>query len=400
MMSESGHMQAIQPFEFATAPRIIFGDGRLSEVGRLAATFGRRVLIVTGRQALAAAGVIDHVRALLEASGCTSSVLSVPGEPTVSLVDAGVATARMWQAEVLLAIGGGSTIDAAKAIAGLATNAGEATMHDYLEGVGTGRTILRPALPVIAAPTTAGTGAEVTKNAVITDDAHMFKKSIRSDHLLPRVALVDPILTHTAPPAVTAASGLDALTQLIESYTSNHASPITDALAETGIQLAARSLVRTWQDGSNADARRDMALASLLGGMCLANAGLGAVHGMASPLGAFYPAPHGAVCAALLPHVVAENIHRLRIEAPQGPAIAKYRHVAKIFGITDSNPFDRLVARLRELVARMGIPGLGAWGLDRAGIPRVVAESRGSSTRYNPVLLVDDEIADILEAAR
>jgi len=395
---------SITPFEFATAARIVFGPGRAEEIGRIVSELGipdaeghDRVFLVTGRRALRVAGVVDRLTDALTGDGWAVSTFTVSGEPTVSLIDAGLAEAKAWNPGVVVALGGGSVLDAGKAIAGLLTNGG-ATL-DYLEGVGSGRTFERPALPLVAVPTTAGTGSEATKNAVISADDGSFKKSMRSPHLLPRVAVVDPLLTHTMPPEVTAFSGLDALTQLIEPFTSNGASALTDALAERGIRLAARSLFQAYEHPSDAEARQDMALAALFSGICLANAGLGAVHGLVAPLGAAYPVSHGAGCATLLPHVVEMNIRRLRKEAPAHPTLEKYRRIGEIFVPDSREPLEELARVLRDLVTRMCVPGLGSWGLTPEGIPGVVKKSRGSSMRFNPVVLMDDELATILEAA-
>lgn len=390
------------PFEFAAPQRIIFGAGRAREVGQIAASFcppgeKRRAFMVTGRRALREAGVLDRLVGTLTEAGFSVTTFAVSGEPTVSLVDHGLEAAKKAEPSVLIALGGGSVIDTGKAIAGLLTNGG--TTIDYLEGVGSGRALQEHALPLIAMPTTAGTGSEATKNAVITADDGRFKKSMRSDHLLPRVALVDPTLTYTAPPDVTAFSGLDALTQLIEPYTSNRACVLTDAIAEQGIRLVARSLLRAYQHPTDVAARADMAVAALFGGMCLANAGLGAVHGIASSLGALYPIPHGAGCGALLPHVVELNIRRLRKEDTRHPTLAKYRFTARTLGPKSSDPLHDLPHILRDLVARLRVPGLGSWGMKAEGIPAVVKGSRGSSMRYNPVVLHDDELAAILKAA-
>ncbi len=385
---------SIAAFEFATATRIVFGDGCLTEIGPLAGTFGKSVFVVTGSRSLRAAGVLDRVADLLGGERCACATHAVDGEPTVGAVDEATRAARESRPDVIVAIGGGSALDAGKAVAGLATNAG--SVLDYLEGVGTGRTLESDPLPFIAVPTTAGTGSEVTKNAVITGDDGGFKKSFRDNRLIADVALVDPELTHTMPPDVTAASGLDALTQLIESYTSNSASPVTDALALEGIRRASSSLAGAYDGGSDREARADMALASLLGGITLANAGLGAVHGLASPLGAAYPAPHGAVCAILLPGIVSANIARAR-ESGDEAVLAKYRAVAE--AMVGAPDVDALSGHLAELVARLRVPGLGAWGLDDAGISGVVAGASPSSLRYNPVELTEGDLSEAVRAA-
>jgi alcohol dehydrogenase class IV len=305
-------------FEFATASRIVFGPGTLKEVGPVARDLGRRALVVTGRAPERAGPIL----AALGASSVESVLFSVAGEPATDTVRQGTARGRDAGCDLVIGFGGGSAIDAAKAIATLLANGGDPL--DYMEGIGGGKPLTIPALPIIAIPTTAGTGAEVTRNAVVASPEHRVKASLRSPHMLPRLALVDPELTYSLPPAVTAGTGLDALTQLIEPFVSHRANPVTDAVCREGIARAARSLRRAYENGADAQAREDMALASLFGGLALANAGLGAVHGFAAPICGMFPAPHGATCAALLPHVIAANVHALRARQADGPALARY----------------------------------------------------------------------------
>jgi alcohol dehydrogenase class IV len=282
-------------FEFTTATRIIFGPGSLADVGAIAANMGRRALLVTGRNQ-------DRIAPLLEqlhGQEVETILFSVPGEPTTAVALAGVQKARESGCGFVISLGGGSVLDTGKAIAALLANGGEPL--DYLEVIGRGRPLRKPAAPFIAIPTTAGTGAEVTRNAVLKSTEHQVKVSLRSPTMLPTLALVDPELTASMPPAVTASTGLDALTQVMEPYVSNKANPLTDALCREGMRRAARSLRRAYEDGRDAAAREDMAQASLFGGLALANAKLGAVHGFAGPLGGMFPAPHGVVCARLVP---------------------------------------------------------------------------------------------------
>ena len=301
-------------FEFATAHRIIFGDGLLQQAGKLVAELGRRALVVTFNSSDRAQPFLD----LLGAAGVAHVRFVMPGEPKVDEVLAGVELARAERCDIVVGFGGGSSIDTAKAIAALLTNPGD--IYDYLEVIGKGQPLRQPAAPCVAIPTTAGTGAEVTRNAVLASPAHAVKVSLRNPSMLPRIALVDPQLTHGLPPAVTASTGLDALTQLIEPLTSCRANPLTDGIAREGLRHAARSLRRVYEDGSAAAARRDMAFASLCGGLALANAGLGAVHGFAGVLGGMHGAPHGVICAALLPAVVETNVQALRTPTPQSGA--------------------------------------------------------------------------------
>jgi alcohol dehydrogenase class IV len=380
-------------FEFATAARIVFGPGTLAESGPLVREFGRQVLIVTGRNPNRAAPLLEH----LHGAGLATTVFAVASEPTTDDAARGTAQARAAGCDVVIGFGGGAALDAAKAIAILATHDGDVLEH--LEVVGRARPFQRPGLPCIAIPTTAGTGSEVTRNAVLASPAHRVKASLRSPHMLPRLALVDSALTRDLPPALTAATGLDALTQLIEPYTSGRAQPLTDALCVEGIRRAARSLRRAFDDGRDAAAREDMAFASLSGGLALANAGLGAVHGFAAPLGGMFPAPHGAVCAALLPHVMAANAAALRARAPNHPALTRYAEIARLLtGGVHATAADG-TAWVRDLVKHCAIPGLAAYGITRADIPAVVAAAaQASSMKANPIALTPDELAAILTA--
>ncbi|MEW6747098.1 MAG: iron-containing alcohol dehydrogenase [Planctomycetota bacterium] len=390
-------------FEFATASRILFGGGRIDEIGALAADLGRRAFVVVDAAALRPDGEkpprAAHLLDRLRASGVDSVSYPVAGEPTTDTVREGVERARDAACELAIAFGGGSTIDAGKAIAALLTNAGD--VLDYLEVVGRDRALTQPSAPLIAVPTTAGTGAEVTRNAVMKAPEHGVKVSLRSATMLPRVALVDPELTHSVPPDVTASTGLDALTQAIEPFVSNAANPMTDALSREAMARAARSLRRAFANGADSAAREDMAIVSLFGGLALANAKLGAVHGIAGPLGGMFPAPHGAVCACLLPHVVAANVQALRSRAPEHPALERYGEVARILTGNAQAASDDGVAWLRDLCRDLRIPSLGAYGVTKAEEAVLVEKSlAASSMRGNPIELTRDELHDVLEKAR
>src|SRR5437773_2563755 len=320
-------------FEFVTAKRIVFGAGKLAEVGALVRGFGERALMVTGGNPGRAARLLE----LLASERVVTTTFPVPGEPTIALVEQGIALAKANGCQFVVSFGGGSAIDAGKAIAAMLTNTplpggagGGSGLFEYLEVIGRGRALTKSSAPFIAIPTTAGTGSEVTRNAVLASPEHKFKVSLRSPLMLAKVALVDPELTYDLPPALTASTGLDALTQLIEPYTSCRANPMTDALCVEGIRRAARSLRAACEEGRNRDAREDMAVSSLFGGLALANAGLGAVHGFAAPIGGMFPAPHGAVCAALLPHVMEANLIALRERASHSAALHRYDDVARL----------------------------------------------------------------------
>jgi len=381
-------------FEFATAGRIIFGPGTLAEIGAAAKPFGKHALVVTGRDPQRAAPLLEQ----LSRAQIAATVLSVGHEPATSDIIRGRARARIARCDFVIGFGGGSAIDSAKAIAALMTNNRE--IFDYLEVIGRGQPLANPAAPCLAIPTTAGTGSEVTRNAVLSATGHRVKISLRSPHMLPRVALVDPELTRGLPPAITATTGLDALTQLIEPYVSCRANPFTDALCAEGIRRAARSLRRAFDDGGDAAAREDMALASLLGGLALANAGLGAVHGFAGPIGGMFLAPHGAICAALLPHVMATNLAALRARAPAHDALRRFDEVARLLTGRAQATADDGVAWVRELVAALAIPPLGAHGVKRDGLDDIVkAAARASSMKANPLPLTPEELRATLAQA-
>jgi alcohol dehydrogenase class IV len=389
-------------FEFFGVGRIVFGRGKFAEIGEIAAAFGRHALIVYNGDDLGRGGALDRLTDLLATQSILFTTYRQNGEPIVADIDAAVQTARHANCDCVIALGGGSAIDAGKAIAAILTNGGEAL--DYMEVVGRGQKITKAAAPWIAIPTTAGTGAEATRNAVIGFPEKQFKASIRSELLLPRVALIDAELAVKVPAEVTASSGMDALCQLIESYTSINANPVTDALALQGLSAANRSLRRAYVDGRDVEAREGMAMAALLSGMTLTSAGLGAVHGFAAPMGANYPIPHGTVCAVLLPHVIAANVAALRSQDELHPALARYAAIGRTFpgseSLEDAAAIDRVVFETASLARDLHIPSLSHFGFTRDAIPGMVALARkASSMRYNPVTLSDDALAVILERA-
>jgi alcohol dehydrogenase class IV len=381
-------------FEFATAARVIFGSGVLREVGPLARGFGPRALVVTGANPQRA----EPLLSLLREHGVGAVTFPVAGEPELATVQQGVALAKQEHCGLVISFGGGSALDAAKAIAAMLTNIGE--LLDYLEVIGRGKALTEPSAPFIAIPTTAGTGSEVTRNAVLASPSHGVKVSLRSPFMLPRVAVVDPELTYDLPPAVTASTGLDALTQLIEPYVSSRANPMTDALCVEGMRRAARSLRTAFTEGRNAAARTDMSVASLFGGLALANAGLGAAHGFAGPIGGQFRAPHGAVCAALLPHVMEANLRALRQRQPATETLRRYEEVARLVTGSATATAEAGVEWVRKLVADLGIPSLSHYGLKREHTAELVEKAaHASSMKANPVVLTPDELAGILERA-
>jgi alcohol dehydrogenase class IV len=385
-------------FEFATATRIVFGAGTVRDVPAAAAEMGRRALLVTRRS-------VDFKRAGIAGEPFPIH-FPIHGEPTVDMVRQGTQLARDAACDLVIALGGGSTIDAAKAIAALLANGGDPL--DYLEVVGQAKPPILPSAPFIAIPTTAGTGAEVTRNAVLRSPEHRLKASLRSPHMLPRLAVVDPELTLDLPPALTASTGLDALTQLIEPYVSIRANAMTDLYCAEGMRLAASALRRAWRDGHDMAARTDMAFASLLGGLALANAGLGAVHGFAAPLGGMFDAPHGALCAALLPHAMVVNIAALRAALSHTGShteshterLLRYAAVARILtGRSDATPEDG-AAWVECLCRDLEIRPLGAHGVRQADVPALADKAaRASSMQANPIVLTRGQLEELLTRA-
>ena len=381
-------------FEFATATRIIFGPGTLREIGPIAAQMGSRALVVAGSTPARAAPLLDG----LAKQGIDAVTYSVAKEPTVETARLGTQRAREASCDLVIGFGGGSTLDAAKAISALVTNGGDPL--DYLEVIGSGQPITKPALPCITIPTTAGTGAEVTRNAVLASTEHQVKVSLRSPLMLPRLALVDPELTHTLPPAVTASTGLDALTQVVEPYVSHLANPLTDALCREGMRRAARSLRRVYEHGNDAAAREDMALTSLFGGLALANAKLGAVHGFAGPLGGMFSAPHGVICGRLLPYAVAVNVRALQDRMPQSEALHRFDEVAQILTGNPDATADHGVAWVQELCDVLQVPSLADNGVTPDDFPVLIEKAAmSSSMKGNPIKLTPDELREILVRA-
>jgi alcohol dehydrogenase class IV len=396
----------VMTFEFSTATRILFGPGRIRELPALARDLGSRALVVTGRSTARVAGLITELRA----HGLEPMIVSIPGEPTTQMVIDAARQGLESGIDVVIGVGGGSALDAGKAIAAMLTNPGD--LLDYLEVIGHGRPIERVPAPFLAVPTTAGTGAEVTRNAVLASPQHRLKVSLRSPLLLPRLAIVDPNLTHDLPPHVTAATGLDTLTQLIEAFVSCRANPMTDALCREGLPRAARSLPIAWEHAAlpvdsaarantrYVAAREEMALASLFSGLALANAGLGAVHGFAAPIGGRFHAPHGAVCAALLPHVMTVNLRALRERTSGGEAMGRYTDIAHCVTGDAAATADHLVEWISRLVETLRIPALAQHGITTGHVAELVEQAgQASSMRGNPIALTPAELTEILELA-
>ena len=385
----------IGSFAFRTAGAVAFGRGSRGRVAESAARFGSRALLVTGSRSLEASGELDALRERFASAAVVVELFAVAGEPDVEIVDRGASLAKDCGSQVVIAVGGGSAVDAAKAIAAVATNGGSAI--DYLEdlpGAG-GRSVAADPLPLIAVPTTAGTGSEVTRNAVLRVADARLKRSMRDDRMLPRLAIVDPELAERAPRDVAVPAALDALTHLIEAYVSLGAQPTTDLIALEGAGRAVSAL-RALCDGPSAPAWDALALASLWGGMALANAGLGAVHGLVAPLGGRFAVPHGAACAALLAPTIRTNVEALRRRGGNGAALSRYAALART--IAGSDDPDRLTTELAALRRRLGAKSLSAYGAQGVDVQGVVAGARGGSMKYNPIVLTDAELESILGA--
>ena len=388
-------------FEFATATRIVFGPGSITQLDAISKSLGARPLVVTGLS-------VDRVPK--RAAFLSAATLNVVGEPTFILVREGVSRAREAGCDSVISIGGGSAIDTGKAVAMLMTNGGDPL--DYAEVIGEGKPITKPSLPFIAVPTTAGAGAEVTRNAVLCSPEHRFKVSLRSPTMLPAVALVDPELTLDLPSAITAATGMDALSQVIEPFVSIRANPMVDAICRDGIVGIARAIRTAFNDGKNLHARTDMSLGALFGGMALANAGLGAVHGFAAPIGGMFSAPHGAVCAALLAPAMEGNIAALKArqktelsEIQREDCERKLRRHEMLSGLLlickrKGDAATDGVEWLRQLSRDLKIPPLRTYGISEADVPLLCEKAAvASSMKANPVVLTNDELAAILRAA-
>jgi alcohol dehydrogenase class IV len=378
-------------FEFATTGRLMVGVARSAELASVLVGLGSRALVCTGSHP-------DRHESLIGSLGIPCLVFPVDGEPTVEAARVATSAAREYGVDVVVAIGGGSVIDLGKAVAMLLANGGDPV--DYLEVVGQGRKITRASIRCVAVPTTAGTGAEVTANAVLTSTEHKLKASLRSPLMIPHVALVDPLLTVGCPPSVTASCGLDALTQCLEPFVSIRANPLTDSLAREGLRRASSGLRRAYADGTDVEARTDMALCSVLGGMALANAKLGAVHGFAGVVGGTVDVPHGMACAALLAPVAEANVRALRSRQARDTALTRYEEAARLLTGNPDASIEDGIAWIRETVSLLAVPGLATYGLRPDHADDIVTRaSKTSSMQGNPVVLDEEELHAILAEA-
>jgi alcohol dehydrogenase class IV len=380
-------------FEFAAAARIVFAPGASQQLPQAARSFGNRVLFVTGRNPKRAMPAVEAVRA----AGMAVEIFSTAGEPNLELVRQGARAARE-NCDLVIGFGGGGAIDAAKAIAALATNSGEPL--DYLEVIGKAQPLGNTPLPFIAVPTTAGAGAEVTRNAVLDSPEHKAKASLRSPLMLAKVALVDPDLTLGLPRDITVNTGLDTLTQVIEPYVCRRANPFIDAFCVEGMKRVSASLKTVVRDGHDRRARESMSFASLLGGLALANAGLGVVHGFAAPLGGMLDAPHGGLCAAVLPHGMSVNIRALRERAAESESLERYVQAARILTGNDHAEAEDCARYLSDLCQELAVPSLASYGLTREQIPELIGKAaKASSMKSNPIQLTSGELAEIAESS-
>ena len=389
------------PFSVSRLPRIVYGSGRIGEVPALAAAYGSNALLITGKQSFCHTPRWQALVDGLAAKNIHWLHMTVSGEPSPTLVDQAVSGLHEEKVDVVIGIGGGSVLDAAKAIAGLLPH-GNSVM-DHLEGVGQDIPYHGPSIPFIAVPTTAGTGSEATKNAVLSEQGrHGFKKSFRDECLVPEYAVVDPDLLASCPPELIAADGMDAFTQLLESYVSIKANPFTDALAWSGMSAVKEGLFAAFEgeEPKASQGRGAMAYASLLSGITLAQAGLGSVHGLASPLGAYFPIPHGVVCGTLVAAATEVNIKAMQERDSGNPALAKYAQVGRLLSgrpeLNDADARNALTALLTEWSIRLRLPRLGRYGVSLSEFPLIVDNSRGSSMQTNPIILTDKEVETIL----
>ncbi|MBE0511291.1 MAG: iron-containing alcohol dehydrogenase [Gammaproteobacteria bacterium] len=396
-------MLTLSPFSIGRLPQIRFGKGSLDELAPLAAGMGRKLLIVTGQRSFTDTALWPALQTRLSAQGLSWSHTRIGGEPSPQLIDDVVSEYHPQGIELVVGIGGGSVLDAAKAIAALLPYGN--SVLDHLEDVGRGLPYPGGPLPLIAVPTTAGTGSEATKNAVLSVQGQGgYKKSFRHDSMVPHTAIIDPALLASCPRKTMAAQGMDAFTQLLESYVSLRANPLTDALAWSGLQAVAEGFMDALGMGQG-DAQQGhaaMAYAALLSGICLAQTGLGSVHGLAQPLGSLFAVPHGVACGTTLAEATRVNLQALKVRLPDSPALAKYAAVGRLLsaqqGVDDETAQALLLAVLEDWTATLPLSRLGQYGIGSGDLPLIVSQSRNNSMKTNPVLLLDEEIADIVAA--
>lgn len=381
-------------FEYASPNRIFFGEGMFSKAGVISSEFGKRALIVAGSGSVKLEGLLEK----LQSVNVSGFIFRVENEPDIPMILAGIEQAKANRCDFIIGFGGGAVLDTGKAIAAMLTNPGH--LMDYLEVVGEGKDIPYQAAPMLAIPTTAGPGTEVTRNAVILSPEHQVKVSMRSYKMIPPVAIIDPALTYSMPPDVTGSTGMDALTQVIEGYVSKRANPMTDAVCREGILRGARSLLRAYENGDDKFAREDMCFTSLFGGLAVANGGLGAVHGFAGPIGGMFKIPHGVICASLLPFVMKYNVKMADNSLVNGRLLSRYQDIAWWVTGNSHATIDDGVAWIKELALALDIPGLSALGIDRKDFDLIVEKSKvSSSMQKNPIDLDEATLLKILTEA-
>jgi len=379
-------------FTFAAPSNILFGNGTISQLGKIARGYGKIILLFYSNSV---AGYLDPIRNSFSDLEISSTEIVIHGEPKVDLVDEYSSIARSIHPDVIIGMGGGSVIDYAKAVSAFTTNPGD--ILDYVEVVGKGLPLTEVPIPLIAVPTTAGTGSEVTKNAVIAIPEEHVKVSLRSPSMIPRTAIIDPELTYKLPRNISISTGLDALTQVLEPFVCRKANSMASLFSREGLGLVMNALRRVTQDGFDAQARSEMCWVSLLGGLALANAGLGAVHGFAAPIGGLFDAPHGGVCAALLPNVVKTNIFAMLEREPDNPAISAYAEAARLLSGRNSASVNDCSVILNDFCQELNSPGLNTYGIKPSHFPSIVEKAKiASSMKSNPILLRDDELFQIL----
>lgn len=382
-------------FSHYQPPMIHFGAGKSEIIPSLINQYGKKVLLLTGSGSVRQTAVWGKIEALLSLDKFFLQTETISGEPSPELIDQLCKTHRSWMPDVVVAIGGGSVMDTGKAVSAMLKL--EDSVVDYLEGVGRTKHDGRK-VPFFAVPTTSGTGSEATKNAVLSRIGPAgFKKSLRHDRFVPDIAVIDPLLTLSCPPELTAASGMDALSQLLESYVSTGATPLTDALALSGLKAIARSLEPAVADGSDITARTDMAYASLLSGITLANAGLGLVHGFASAIGGFFPVPHGVICGTLMAPCMEFTLRKLLQENPHHPALNKFVDAGKSFcsvnGKHDAFYIENLIEQLYTLSEKFHLTGLGQFGITEKDLDKIIQHT---DNKNNPIQLTAEEFRQIL----
>jgi len=385
----------VKPFQFSRLPKIYFKNGIIEELPSIVQQYGNKIVVITGKGSFLGSVYADELFNGFKDKGIAYKVLTVPGEPSPDIIDNAIKVFKNEAINLIVGIGGGSVIDAGKAISAMMYRS--ESVVEFLEGVGS-KEHPGTKLPYIAIPTTSGTGSEATKNAVISRIGKSgFKRSLRHDNFVPDIALIDPELTIQCPKEITAACGMDCFTQLTESYLSDKSSEYTDALAIEGLKAIKTSLTRSYADGQDTDARMGMSFAALTSGICLANAGLGVVHGFASSIGGMFEIPHGLICGTLMAKSNEINIRELRKKDKNPIALKKYALLGELFidesGHTDDYYIDSFVSYLHNLMHDLDLTGLRKSGLDEKDAGIICSKTE---IKNNPVKLAEEDLIEIL----